>query len=274
MFSLSRIIGVISGKGGVGKTTIVINLGAALASKFKKDVIIVDCNVTASHLGLYLGMYYYPVSLNQVLSGEVRIDKAIYNYSIPGMRIIPASLSLNDLKGVDVAELKKHIKTLFGSADFIFLDGAPGFGREVMATIQASDELLFITTPFIPTIIDTMKCFNVASEIGAKPLGIVLNMSGEGRHELFPNEIEQLVELPVISEIPRDKNVIKSLAAKLPVIDYNPRAKASKEIMKLAAHIAGETYNPQGFFSRVSSFFRREKPRRELLDFKLKSLTK
>ncbi len=271
---MSRIIGVISGKGGVGKTTIVINLGAALASKFKKDVIIVDCNVTASHLGLYLGMYYYPVSLNQVLSGEVRIDKAIYNYSIPGMRIIPASLSLNDLKGVEVADLKKHIKTLFGAADIILLDGAPGFGREVMATIQASDELLFITTPFIPTLIDTMKCFNVANEIGAKPLGIVLNMTGEGRHELFPNEIEQLVELPVISQIPRDKNVVKGLAAKLPVIDYNPRSKASKEIMKLAAHIAGETYKPQGFFSKVSSFFRREKPRRELMDFKLKSLTK
>jgi len=274
VFFLSRIIGVISGKGGVGKTTVVVNLGAILASKFKKDVIVVDCNVTTSHLGLYLGMYYYPISLNQVLSGEVRIDKAIYNYSIPGMRIIPASLSLNDLKGIDVAELKKHIKSLFGKADFIFLDGAPGFGREVMATIQASDEILFITTPFIPSLIDTLKCSNVASEIGAKPIGLVLNMTGEGRHELLPNEIEQLVELPVISQIPRDKNVLKSLAAKLPIIDYNPRSKASREIVKLAAHLAGETYKSQGFFSRMSSLFRREKPRREFLDFKLKSLTK
>lgn len=271
---MSRIIGIISGKGGVGKTTLAINLGAALASKFKKDVIIVDCNVTASHLGLYLGMYYYPISLNHVLSGDARIEKAIYNYSIPGLRIVPASLSLNDLKGVDVSELKKHINSLFGSADIIILDGAPGFGREVMATIQASDELIFVTTPYIPTLIDTMKCFNVANEIGAKPLGVVLNMSGDGRHEMFPNEIEQLIELPVIANIPRDRNVAKSLAAKLPVIDYNPRSKASREMVKLAAHIAGETYRPQGFLSRVSSLFRRGKQRREFLDFKLKSLTK
>lgn len=271
---MSRIISVISGKGGVGKTTLVVNLGAALASKFKKDVIIVDCNVTASHLGLYLGMYYYPVSLNQVLTGEMRIDKAIYNYSIPGLRIIPASLSLNDLKGVDVAEMKKHIKELFGEADFILLDGAPGFGREVMAAMQASDEVLFVTTPFIPSIIDTMKCFNAASDIGTKPLGLVLNMSGEGRHELLPNEIEQMVELPVISQIPRDKNVLKSLSSKIPVIDYSPGSKASKEIIKLAAHLAGENYRHKGLFHRISGIFKNEKPRREVFDIKLKSLTK
>lgn len=271
---MGRIISVISGKGGVGKTTLVVNLGAALASKFKKDVIIVDCNVTASHLGLYLGMYYYPVSLNQVLLGETRIDKAIYNYSIPGMRVIPASLSLNDLKGMDIAELKKHIKELFGEADFILLDGAPGFGREVMAAIQASDEVLFVTTPFIPTLIDTMKCFNVASDVGTKPIGLVLNMSGEGRHELLPNEIEQMVELPVISQIPRDRNVLKSLAAKLPVIDYSPGSRASKEIIRLAARLAGESYRRRGFLQRISGIFRKERPRREVLDFKLKSLTK
>jgi septum site-determining protein MinD len=274
VFFLSRIISVISGKGGVGKTTLVINLGAALASKFKKDVIIVDCNVTASHLGLYLGMYYYPVSLNHVLSGEARIDKAIYNYSIPGLRIIPASLSLNDLKGVDVAELKKHIKELFGTADIILLDGAPGFGREVMAAIQASDEVLFITTPYVPTLIDTIKCFNAASDIGAKPLGIVLNMYDGRRHELLPGEIEQMVELPVISQIPRDKNVPRSLAAKIPVVEYSPRSKASREMLRLAAHLVGEPYKQRGFFSRVSSLLRREKQRRELLDFRLKSLTK
>lgn len=272
---MSRIIGVISGKGGVGKTTLVINLGAALASKFKKEVIIVDCNVTSSHLGIYLGMYYYPISLNNVLTGDNRINKAIYNYSIPGLRIVPASLSLNDLKGVDIAELKKHIKDLFGSADIILLDGAPGFGREVMATVQASDELLIVTTPFIPTVIDAMKCLNVANDIGSKPLGIVLNMVREGRHELLAEDVEKLVELPVISQIPRDRNVMKSLAEKLPVVDYNPRSKASKEIMKLAAHIAGESYKPEGFFSRLSSAIRRDKSAsRGTIDLELKKLTR
>ena len=70
---MTRVIGVISGKGGVGKTTVVANLGAIFAQKYKKDVVIVDCNVSTSHLGLYLGMYYTPITLKQVLKGDAEI---------------------------------------------------------------------------------------------------------------------------------------------------------------------------------------------------------
>jgi len=241
---MTRIIGVVSGKGGVGKTTIVANLGAALASMHKQRVIIVDCNVTTSHLGLYLGMYYHPISLNQVLRGEASMDDATYDYTIPGLKIIPASLSLDELKGVDIAELKYRIKDLFGKSDIVLLDSAPGLGKEGMATLRASDELIFVTTPFVPHVIDVIKTHQIANEVGAKSLGIVLNMSGEGRHELTPQDIEKLVELPIISVIPRDKNILRSLASKIPVIDLNPKSPASREIKRLAAVMLGEEYKP------------------------------
>jgi septum site-determining protein MinD len=239
---MTRITGVISGKGGVGKTTLVANLGAILASQYKKRVIIVDCNVTTSHLGLYLGMYYHPISLNQVLRGEATIDDAMYDYTIPGLKIIPASLSLDDLKGVDIGELKYKIKDLFGKADIVFLDSAPGLGKEGMAALRASDEILFITTPFVPHVLDVIKSHQIAKEIGAKPLGVVLNMSGEGRHELSPQDIEKLVELPIISVIPRDKQVLRSLASKVPVVDLHPKSPSSRELQKLAAMLIGEEY--------------------------------
>lgn len=267
---LTRIIGVVSGKGGVGKTTLTVNLGAVLASEHKKDVIVVDCNVTTSHLGMFLGMYYYPVSLNQVLSGDVVIDKAIYDYSIAGLRVIPASLSLDDLKGVEVSELKKSIRSLFGKADIILLDAAPGFGREALATIRASDEILFVMMPYVPPMMDVIKCCQLANHYGVRPLGVVMNMVGEGRHELTSYEVEQLVELPIISRIPRDKEVLRSLSAKLPVVDLNPKSKASREISKLAAFLVGEEYRPPGVFSRVFSRLRRP-PRRRSLDFSMKA---
>lgn len=267
---MTRIIGIVSGKGGVGKTTLTVNLGAVLAQEYKKDVVIVDCNVTTSHLGMYLGMYYYPVSFNQVLSGDVAIDKAIYDYSISGLRVIPASLSMEDLKGVEITELKRSIKSLFGKADIVILDAAPGFGREAMATIRASDEVLFVMTPFVPAMMDVIKAYQSSSQHGAKPLGVVMNMTGEGRHELTTYEVEQLVELPIVSRIPRDKEVLRSLAAKIPVVDLSPKAKASREISKLAAYLVGEEYRPSGMFSRLSGMFRRS-PRRSL-DFSMKTL--
>ena len=261
---MSRIIAVVSGKGGVGKTTLVANLGAVLALRFNKKVIIVDANITTSHLALYLGMYYYPVSLNHVLAGEVKVDDALYDYTIKGLKILPASLSVDDLKGIDLSRLKESIKKLFGKADIIFLDAAPGLGREAMAAIRAADDVLFITTPFVPPIVDIIKCHQVVKEVGAKPLGVVLNMTGEGRHELTVEEVEQLVQLPVISTIPRDKHVLRSLAARVPVIDLSPNSKASKELTKLAALLIGEEYKSGGLFSRLKNMLSREKPRKRL----------
>ena len=157
---------------------------------------------------------------------------------------------------------------IFTKADIVLLDSAPGLGIEAMSTMKASDEILYVMTPFVPSMMDIIKCNAVANELGLKPLGVVMNMTGEGRYELSTDEVEQLVELPVISTIPRDKNVLRSLAAKLPVIDFNPNTPSSQEIIRLAASIIGEEYNPRG---RLSRFFRglfRRKTANTGFDFK------
>lgn len=255
---MTRVIGIISGKGGVGKTTLVANLGSVLAQEFKKEVIIIDCNVSTSHLGLYLGMYYTPVTLNQVLTGEAEIEDAIYEYHISGLRVIPASLSFSDLKGVDISRLKNSLKKLFGKADIVLLDAAPGLGREALATVRASDEVIFVNTPFVPSTMDIMKCHHVANEIGVKPLGVVLNMVGKEKYELTPQEVEELIELPVISSVPVDKNVLRSLALKTPVVLFSPNSPSSREFFKLAAKIVGEEYETGGFFSSLLKLFRKK----------------
>jgi cell division ATPase MinD len=252
---MTRVIGIISGKGGVGKTTVVANLGSVMAQKFKKEIIIIDCNISTSHLGLYLGMYYTPVTLNQVLTGHAKIDDAIYQYHISGLRVIPASLSFSDLKGVDIAKLKNAIKKLFGKADIILLDAAPGLGREAMATVRASEEVIFVNTPFVPSTMDIIKCHQVANEMNVKPLGVILNMVGKEKYELTSKEVEELIELPVISNIPMDKNVLRSLALKMPVVLFSPNSPSSREFVRLAAKLLGEKYEPQDFISNIMKLF-------------------
>ena len=239
---MTRFISVVSGKGGVGKTTAVINLATALSSKFKKDVIIVDCNVTTSHLGLHLGMYYHPVTLNQVLKDEAKITDAMYDYS--KVRVIPASLDLHELKGVDMIKLKDAISEL--SADIVLLDSAPGLGREAISTIRASNEILFVTTPFIPSTLDMVRCNELIKQLNIGCLGVVLNMVEGENYELRKEEIEKISELPVLATIPMDRNIPKSLAEKEPLITYRPKSPASKEFIKLAARLVGEEYRTGG----------------------------
>jgi len=252
---MTRVIGVISGKGGVGKTTLVANLGSALSSKFKRNVVIVDCNITTSHLGLYLGMYYNPVTLNNVLTGEAEMGSAMYDH-FSGMKVVPASLSLKDLKGVDVYNLGDSIRQLFDRADIVILDSAPGLGREALSVLRACDEVLFVTNPFVPSTMDIIRCYEVMNEIGVKPLGIVLNMMTGEKYELTANEVEGLVELPVIASIPVDKNIPRSLALKTPVVTFRPNSPASKEIIALAARLIGDKYKPPTMWSRLKSFLK------------------
>lgn len=241
-----RVIGVVSGKGGTGKTTVSLNLGAILAKHHKKNITVVDCNVTTSHLSLYLGMYYCPITLNKVLRGEADIEDSLCQH-FSGMKIIPASLSLSDLEGIDVTELRDSLKDIFNKNDIIILDGSPGLGREAIATIKASDELLYVTNPYIPFIMDIIRCQEVINEIGVKSLGIVLNMVHGKKHEMTKHEIEELTKLPVISTIPFDTNVHKSLALKMPITLYKPKTAASKELFRLASNLIGESYKEESF---------------------------
>lgn len=245
-----RIIGIVSGKGGVGKTTLTINLGAALSHFFKKKVTIVDCNITTSHLGLYLGMYYCPITLNKVLKGESEIEEAIYEH-YTGMKVVPSALSVSELEGVDITLLRESLKPLEEKNDIILLDGSPGLGREAMACLKACDEVLYVTTPYVPSVIDIVKYQEVVSTLNLKPIGIVLNAVDRARYEMNSKEVEELTKLPVLISIPYDKNVKRALSLKMPVVMLNKNSPASREIIRFAAKLVGEHYNQESSFSRI-----------------------
>src|SRR3990172_11139534 len=106
-----RVIDVCSGKGGVGKTTLAANLGVAL-EKLGKKVVVIDFNFTTSHLSLYFDMYSCPVTLNNFLRNESTLEEAVYTHP-SGLKVVPASLNLNDIVSLDVEKLKSTIKQAF-----------------------------------------------------------------------------------------------------------------------------------------------------------------
>ncbi|MEM7819636.1 MAG: cell division ATPase MinD [Candidatus Aenigmatarchaeota archaeon] len=253
---MSRIISVISGKGGVGKTTFALNLGAALSQHFKKSVTVVDCNLTASHLGLHLGMYYCPTTINKVLRKEISVVDSIHPH-FSGLKVIPASISVHELKGVDISKLKDVVRDISEKNDLVILDASPGLGREAMSAIKASDELIYITTPHIPSIMDIIRCHEIAEEVNAKPLGVVVNMVGKDKYEMRKHEIEYFTGLPVISVIPYDKNVSKSLHNKVPITISHPKSPASKEIIKFASNLIGIEYkHERNIIEFIKSIFK------------------
>ncbi|MEM5778108.1 MAG: cell division ATPase MinD [Candidatus Aenigmatarchaeota archaeon] len=238
---MTRIISVISGKGGVGKTTLVSNLGAALAKK-GKNVIIVDGNVTTPNLSLHLGIPFYPVTLHDVLKKKAPIESAIYHHPESGLRIIPASLSTEALKDVSMEKFQASLLNLLGKADIVIVDCAAGLGKEALTAMSVADELIIVTNPELPAVTDALKAIKLAEENGTKVLGVVVNRVKGLKHELSLNEIKAMLEVPIISVIPEDMAVPRSIAKRIPVIHHKPNSKASIEFHKLASRIVGEPW--------------------------------
>ncbi|MEM5772958.1 MAG: cell division ATPase MinD [Candidatus Aenigmatarchaeota archaeon] len=232
---MARIIGIVSGKGGVGKTTVTANLAFAL-SKLGKKVMVVDCNITTSHLGFLFDFHFYPKSLNDVLAGRSSIEETIFFKE--GIGIIPASLKVQDLFGVDVENLKEVIRGI--EADFILLDSAPGLGKEALSVLTAAQEILFVAVPYLNSVIDVAKCQKVAKSLGLTQLGIVLNMVKSLPHEMRREEVEEITKLPILAKIPYDENVGVALSFGKPVIYFNPYSPSSLELKRLAGKLIGE----------------------------------
>jgi len=232
-----RIIGIVSGKGGVGKTTLTTNL-ALCFKNLGKRVVTIDCNITTPHLAQYLGAYEYSLSLNDVLRGDATITSASFYHD--GILIIPASQRIEDLD-VNITRLKDSIKALEEVADIVLLDSAPSLGREALSVLEACDEIILVTIPFLPAINDIIKCKIIAKKLNKKILGTVLNMIKNESHELGNGEVEFLTGIPVIAQIPFESDVLNSLSKKIPMLHYRPESGASKECMKLAEKLVGST---------------------------------
>ena len=96
---MAKAYAIISGKGGVGKTTSAVNLGTCL-NHLGEDVIIVDANLTTPNVGIHLGAPIVPITLNHALNNQAKFEDAIYEHET-GTKIMPASLSLRETEKIN-----------------------------------------------------------------------------------------------------------------------------------------------------------------------------
>ncbi|MEK6858477.1 MAG: cell division ATPase MinD [Nanoarchaeota archaeon] len=248
---MAKLIAVISGKGGVGKTTTAINLGAALNS-FGKEVIVLDANLTTPNVGLHLGAPIVPINLNHVLLGKAKIGDALYEHE-SGTKIVPSSLSVKELRRLNHRKLRDVGKSLRRMADFVLYDSAAGLGEEAVSSMEAADELIIVTNPEIPAVTDALKTSKLAEELGKPILGVIVTRVKNSKTEMPLSNIREMLDLPILGVIPEDKNMQAALSQKDALIHTHPRSKATLAYKRIAAKMAGVSYEEPSLFARMFS---------------------
>ena len=254
---MGRTIGVLSLKGGVGKTSSVVALGSALATLGKK-VLLVDANFSAPNLGLHLNVVDPEITIHSVLENKANPSEAIQK--ILNFDVMPASIFGNP--NLNYLKLRDKIKSLKRSYDIILIDSSPALNEETLATINASDEILVVTTPDISTLSTTLKSVKLAKQRGVPIIGLILNKVYEKGFELSIDDVEDTIEIPIMAVIPHDINILKALSEFVPSTIYKPNSKSSEEYHKLAATLIGEKYKSK----RFGNFFKKLRPKRHELN--------
>lgn len=250
---MTRFVGVLSGKGGVAKTTTVVNLGSAM-NYFGRDVTIVDGNLSTPNLGLHLGVPVFPITLHDVLKGKNHLSEAIYLHP-SGLKIVPSGLSIVDFRSVNPDNLSKVLPYLDGLSDIVLVDGSAGLGKECLAVMSAVDDIIVVTNPELPAVTDALKAIKLSEQLGKNVRGVVLAKSGEGE-DMDIDAVNSMLGKKIIGIIPYDKSIRESLRRKEPVIYSNPKSRGAIAYKRLAANLMGIDYNEKAD-NRFGSFMRK-----------------
>lgn len=257
---MGKIIGVISLKGGVGKTSSVVSLGESLA-KLGKKVLLIDANFSAPNLGLHLNIINPAKTLHHVMERTAELEEAIH--PLESFDVLPAAM-FGKFK-FDPLNLKNRLSKLRNKYDVILLDTSPALNYETLAAMMASDELFAVTTPDYVTLGTTIKAVKLAKQRGSPLKGLILNKVHGKDFELSLDDIEEASGLPVFAVIPHDVNMMKAQSEFVPYPRHSPKAEGVKEYQKLACVLAGEKQEKESGWRR----FLKLNPKKESINREL-----
>ena len=251
----SKVIAVANQKGGVGKTTTVVNLATAMAACNKKVLIIDSDPQGNASTGLGFNKANLKNSFYNVISGDVSINNAIQKTQIPNLLIVPTSIDLaaveQEFVNIENRELrlKKEIEKLTVKYDYILIDCPPSLGLLTLNALVAAKNLLvplqveFYALEGLTQLMDTVKHIKNNYNQLLSLQGIVLTMYDKRNKisEMVASDVKNFFKDKVYKTvIPRNVKISEAPSHGLPILMYDISCPGSQAYASLAAEIINQ----------------------------------
>lgn len=245
----ARVIAVTSGKGGVGKTNIAVNLAIGIARRGKR-VVLVDLDLGLANADILLDVTPRH-NLSQVLVGRKTIEEVMVP-AAGGVRLVPGASGverLANLSDVERSSLLASFEALHGDADYIIFDTGAGISRNTTAFLAAADDIIVVTVPEPPAVVDAYAVIKMLSqEPDPGDLFVLMNqVSGRDEAERFAQGISvtanKLLNVFVdkLGYVVSDPRVGQAVRRRRPFILEYPGSPASLCIGAVAQRVSMST---------------------------------
>jgi flagellar biosynthesis protein FlhG len=242
-----RVIAVSSGKGGVGKTSLVVNLALALA-EYNHRAIVLDGDLGLANVDVAFGITPR-YNIKHLLAGEKRIEDILFPVD-RGVKVLPGASGVIELANLDRGQLKNvlvNLGRLEKMADILLIDTGAGLGHTVLNFICASDDAIVVLTPEPPSITDAYGLLKSMKGQSEKiNINIVVNRvrnEAEARqvYERLEHAVRKFLGIPLhlLGWIYDDPLVGRSVMEQKPVGISNPQSHAYKCIQWIAGNVVG-----------------------------------
>ena len=242
---MAKVITIASGKGGVGKTSISLNLSLALAAAGYR-VCLFDADLGLANVNILTGIFP-EYGLEEVICGERSLeDIMIKNFQ--GIDIIPGSSGVEKMADLAPEESKRLINSFLelSAYDYFILDTSAGISSQVLSFCRASHEMILVATPEPTSLTDAYSLLKVLSRNKGLPrVKVVINQvktaaSAKNAYARLKETVHKFlpVKISPLGIVAQDKNVSISVVSQIPFFMLFPETDASRCIRSLAVKLA------------------------------------
>lgn len=241
----SKVITITSGKGGVGKTTLVANLGVALAMHGQR-VVAIDADVGLRNLDVMLGLENRIVyDLVDAIEGRCRLRQSLVRHKqLPELFLLPAAQT-RDKSAVQPDDMTRVCEELQEKHDFILIDSPAGIEQGFRYAMAPANEMIVITNPEVPAVRDADRVIGIIEAEEKGPARLVVNRIKPDlvrRGEMLSiADVVELLAIDLLGVVPEEQSILIAANRGQPLALSRDSSRAGQAFHNIAQRMLGKS---------------------------------